>query len=307
MKAHSNVRQLVPRKQEPVYPSEVSVQLVRPDPKQPRTYFEETALKALARSIKRKGQYTAIIVRPVSEDGFEGYEIIDGERRWRACQLAEVSLIKIQVEDIQGEHADRHLVSLVTNFHKADHTHMEISHALAYQRASGKTVAELVDTLGKSEGWVYQYLSLQNLCEALRQKLHPDTCERELLRFNEALVLASIPAEKQEPTYQELLGVSPKMRLHRVREMAEEITGVKRRGRKPSKSSEILVRFIDRLEADALHILDMSQKEFVAITDGMTGEEIKVLIKKVHDAKGQLNVCLRALEEGLEKKTVRLR
>ena len=62
----------------------ISITDVRPDPKQPRSHFSESALKTLATSIKKVGQRQPITVRLRSGGAKPRYEIIDGERRWRA-------------------------------------------------------------------------------------------------------------------------------------------------------------------------------------------------------------------------------
>ncbi len=60
---------------------------IRPFANQPREYFNESALKDLARSIKAVGQQVEIRVRPLAGDPKHDYELIDGQRRWLACQM----------------------------------------------------------------------------------------------------------------------------------------------------------------------------------------------------------------------------
>ena len=103
---------------------------VRPDPKQPRSYFKDSALKALAASIKSIGQRTPIEVRRLPKGAAAKYEIIDGERRYRACRMIGQATIRICIEEADLDHHRQHLLSLVSNFHREGHTHMETSTAL---------------------------------------------------------------------------------------------------------------------------------------------------------------------------------
>nr|MBA2411387.1 ParB/RepB/Spo0J family partition protein [Burkholderiaceae bacterium] len=155
----------------------VSVSDIRPDPKQPRSHFNEAALKTLSTSIKKVGQRQPITVRPLRVGAKVPYEIVDGERRWRACKLAGIQTIRVDVEDRDlSRHADQHLLSLTSNFMREGHTHSEISVAVQYQveaaieagMSRGRAVQELVESIGKSEAWVYQYLQLQQLCSELQ-------------------------------------------------------------------------------------------------------------------------------------------
>ena len=131
---------------------------VQPDSKQPRTYFRESALRSLATSIKKTGQRQPITVRTRWAGAKPPYEIIDGERRWRACKLAGITTIRVDIEERDlARHADQHMLSLASNFMREGHTHIEISAAVQYQveaaveagMTRGQAVKELVDSIGK--------------------------------------------------------------------------------------------------------------------------------------------------------------
>ena len=87
----------VPQSESETHPSEVDLDLLQPNAEQPRTDMDEARLDELARSIKASGVIQPILVRPVSGGG---YEIVAGERRWRAAQKA--GLLRVPVDGVTG-------------------------------------------------------------------------------------------------------------------------------------------------------------------------------------------------------------
>ncbi len=243
---------------------------VRPDPKQPRTYFKESALRALATSIKKTGQRQPITVRARRAGAQPPFEIIDGERRWRACQLAGITTIRIDVENSDlTRHASQHLMSLASNFMREGHTHMEISHALQYQvdaaieagQSRGQAVQDLVEAVGKSESWVYQYLGLQLLDADLQALMHPDTPDKTRLRFPEAVLIASQPPTRQRGIYRTAIRANPAQRMECIRKLIAAANG----GLRDRRNKEIngtTTRFFARVSAEVERMLDYKQSDF---------------------------------------------
>src|SRR5205085_5806814 len=101
-----------------------------------------------------------------------------------------------------------------------------------------------------------------------------DTKDKELLRFQEALVLASMPADDQVAVYKQLLSLPRSARLKRARELAEKVTGKPRVG----KARDIRVgfeRFVVRLQTDMEKIMDMKQSEFAAVLSRLRKDELQ--------------------------------
>lgn len=261
----------------------VPITEVRPDPKQPRTYFKPAALKALAASIKKTGQRQPITVRARRAGQKPPYEIIDGERRWRACQLAGLETIRIDVESVElTAHRDQHLLSLASNFMREGHTHMEISLAVQYQvdaaieagESRGQAVQSLVEAIGKSEAWIYQYLQLQNLCNDLQDRLHPDTPDDKRLRFGEAVVLSNLTTTQQKAIYRAMQRVPLSARPELVRRLAAEATGQPRE-RRQNNIKVGTQRFIARVQAEVDRMLDYKQTDFHRALAAVPAEELK--------------------------------
>lgn len=295
------------------YDLRVPLDEVRPDPHQPRTYFNAAALKALAKSIQTIGQRTPIEVRRLPDGSTERYEIIDGERRLRACRMAGVPTIRICIEASDLDHQQQHFLSVVSNFHREGHTHIEISNALAYQVATrkqdgaqaGEIIEELAGSLGKSTPWVYQYLQLQKLIPELQEKMHPEIPIRDLLRFGEALIISAIPADQQRQVYDQLLESPINARLLRARALAEELTGKERIGRAPSMK-RYLDRFVDRLSADVDRVLDFKQSDFQrSIGQISKGESIQ-FHGKIVECIGHLQVLADAINRTKQPQPMKL-
>lgn len=278
---------------------------VQPDSKQPRTYFKPAALNALAASIKTVGQRTPIEVRRLPKGSAAKFEIIDGERRWRACQLAGVKTIRVCIEEAEIDHRQQHHLSLVSNFLREGHTHVEISNALQYQvecqektgGSRAQAIKDLMENLGRSEAWVWTYLSLQKIIPRVQEKMHPDTPDRQLLRFGEANVLAQLPDNLQWNAYRELLKVPVKSRLKRARDLVQELTGVPRPARSASKIKRQVESFVERLSADMERILELKQSEFHKSIGEMPTAELELF----QDALKQCGTHLKFLSNAIER------
>ncbi|MCX4858382.1 ParB/RepB/Spo0J family partition protein [Streptomyces canus] len=140
--------------------------------RQPREFFEPNALQELAESIKRFGLMQPIEVRKDPEAG--GYEIVAGERRWRAHQLAELTHINCIVTDDDLSVLERFKRSVAENINRADMTPME--EAKAFRRildeAEGAEVSAVAKEFGKSAQYVNLRLALLDLTEEVQQHVN---------------------------------------------------------------------------------------------------------------------------------------
>ncbi len=119
---------------------------ISPNPDQPRKHFDEVRLKELADSIAEQGLVQPIVVKKVGPDK---YQIIAGERRWRASQLAGLKEIPVFLRDEKHNRLENDLASLVENIQREELNPIEL--ALAYQRLlAGATMTQ--DQLSKKLG-----------------------------------------------------------------------------------------------------------------------------------------------------------
>jgi ParB family chromosome partitioning protein len=142
------------------------IEQISANPDQPRKHFEKEALKELADSIKEKGILQPILVRPHSSKP-NSYEIVAGERRWRASQLAGLHEVPVIVRDIKDKETLE--LALIENIQREDLTAIE--EAETFQRLMdefGHSQEELGEALGKSRAHVGNMLRLNGLPESVK-------------------------------------------------------------------------------------------------------------------------------------------
>lgn len=138
---------------------ELPVSLIKPNPSQPRTKFDEDALTALASSIEASGVVQPLLVRPLPDGS---YELIAGERRWRAAQQAGVDKVPAVVRD--QEEAERLQAALIENMVREDLNPIEEARACdALVRELGLTKEELARRVGRSRPAVSNLIRLLEL------------------------------------------------------------------------------------------------------------------------------------------------
>ncbi|HEX3667184.1 MAG TPA: ParB/RepB/Spo0J family partition protein [Rhizomicrobium sp.] len=139
---------------------------LQPNPLQPRKTFGKEELEDLARSIREKGVLQPILVRPTPR-GPEIFEIVAGERRWRAAQLAKLHDVPVVVRELTD--AESLELAIIENVQRADLNAME--EAGAYQQLIDKfeyTQEKLAQELGKSRSYVANTVRLLKLPEAVQ-------------------------------------------------------------------------------------------------------------------------------------------
>lgn len=138
---------------------------------QPRVDMRQDSLEALAESIKAQGVVQPIVARPISKkDGSQRYEIIAGERRWRAAQLAGLAEIPAVVRDVPDESAIA--MALIENIQRENLNPLEEARALdRLIREFDLTHAEAAKAVGRSRASVSNLLRLQDLSEKVKPLL----------------------------------------------------------------------------------------------------------------------------------------
>lgn len=147
--------------------SEIAIDRIKPNPNQPRREFDEEALQELANSIREVGIITPITLRQTA-DGT--YQIIAGERRWRASKMAGLDSIPAYIRTVEDDNVME--MALVENIQREDLNAIEI--ALAYQHladASGMTQEKISERVGKSRTAVTNYMRLLKLPAQIQMAL----------------------------------------------------------------------------------------------------------------------------------------
>jgi ParB family chromosome partitioning protein len=242
---------------------ELAIDLIRRGPWQPRTHFDEEALKELADSIRSQGVVQPIVVRVADN----GYEIVAGERRWRAAQLAGLEQVPAVIKQFDDQTAAA--VSLIENIQRENLNPLEESVAL--QRLIdefGMTHQQVADTVARSRTAVTNLLRLQDL--------NPDV--KELLE-NRAIEMGHARA---------LLGVTGAVQSQLARETAKKGLSVReteqlvRKTLNPPKKSKPVSKDPDIRKLET----DLSEKLGAAVN-----------IHQKSKSKGRLEISYSSLDE----------
>ncbi len=146
----------------------VAIAQLTPCPFQPRRNFADVQIAELSQSIREKGILQPLVVRP--KPGSDGYEIICGERRWRAAQMASVHHVPVVVRDLTDQEALE--IALIENLQREDLLALE--EAAAYQRLMAEfdhTQDAMAQSIGKSRSHVANMVRLLNLPDGVKAML----------------------------------------------------------------------------------------------------------------------------------------
>jgi len=180
-----------------ITPTELDIDLIAPSALQPRRAIDEAALEELAQSIRAHGIIQPIVVRPI--DG--RYQIVAGERRWRAAQRAGLPRVPVVVRDVPGGDEQTLLqLALIENIQREDLNPIE--QAMAYRRLVDQfhlTQEDVAEAVGKDRASVANTLRLLKLPEDVRQDVAAGRLSmghaRALLTLTDAGVIRKVAAE----------------------------------------------------------------------------------------------------------------
>jgi ParB family chromosome partitioning protein len=202
----------------------IPVEFIQRGKYQPRRDMNQEALEELANSIRAQGVMQPIVVRPI---GTDKYEIIAGERRWRASQLAGLDTVPVVIREVPDEAAIA--MALIENIQREDLNPMEEAIALSrLQQEFELTHQQIADAVGKSRATVTNLLRLMSLREDVQRLLeHGD------LEMGHARALLSLSPELQASTAQTVVskGLSVRQTESLVRNLLDN---------KPEKKSEAI-------------------------------------------------------------------
>jgi ParB family chromosome partitioning protein len=169
-------------------PLELDTDLLRPNPRQPRTIVDEDRIEELARSIRGNGIIQPIVVRKADR----GYEIVAGERRWRAAQRAGLLKVPVVVRDVPD---DKLLaVALIENIQREDLNPIE--EAVAYRRLTDEhqlTQEAIAEAVGKDRSSIANYLRLLKLPAEVRNNVASSA-----LSMGHARAILGLPDEQAQ-------------------------------------------------------------------------------------------------------------
>jgi ParB family chromosome partitioning protein len=153
--------------------SELPTHEIAPNPDQPRRRFDETELERLADSIRRYGVLQPIVVRRAAPGASRPYELVVGERRWRACQRAGRETVPAVVQDVEPRALLE--VALVENVQRRDLNPIELAQAFRALLEAGRTQDEVGERVGLDRSTVANHLRLLELPKELQEDVELGT------------------------------------------------------------------------------------------------------------------------------------
>ena len=223
---------------------QIDVHLLKRGEYQPRRYINEQDLQELAASIEKHGVMQPIVIRPIEDEKYL-YEIIAGERRWRAAQLAGLTEVPAIVLELTDQVAIA--LALIENIQRQDLN--PIDQAMALQRFHdefGLSHQEIADTVGKARTTVSNLLRLLTLAEPVK-----DFMQQSLLDMGHARAILTLKAKDQLKVAEHVIEKS--LSVRQTEQLVRDMNAPKQVKEKQAASSDIqqlTQRLSDRFGAD---------------------------------------------------------
>ena len=165
----------------------VSMSLLKPSPTNPRKHFDQAKLVELAESMKKHGVLQPIVARPVGAH----YEIVAGERRFRAAKIAELTEVPVSLRELSD--TDTLEIQVIENLQRSDlHSLEEAEGYRQLLKIPGYDAARIAERVGRSAKYVYDRIKLLNLIEPLRKVFMEG-----MITAGHAILLARLEPEVQ--------------------------------------------------------------------------------------------------------------
>ncbi|AWV86009.1 ParB/RepB/Spo0J family partition protein [Acinetobacter radioresistens] len=254
---------------------QIDVHLLKRGEYQPRRFIEEKDLQELAASIEKHGVMQPIVIRPV-DDEKRPYEIIAGERRWRAAQLAGLTEVPAIVRDLNDQVAIA--LALIENIQRQDLN--PIDQAIALQRFHdefGLSHQEIAETVGKARTTVSNLLRLLSLAEPVK-----DFMQQGLLDMGHARAILTLKSKDQLKAADTVIEKS--LSVRQTEQLVREWNTPKQEKNKTSMSADLeqlTQRLSERFSAD------------VKIDYNKQGKgKLVIHYHSLDELDGILNICL---------------
>jgi ParB family chromosome partitioning protein len=219
--------------------TQIEVDRIRPNPRQPRRTFGTDELAGLADSIVRHGLLQPVVVR----ESADGYELVVGERRWRAAQLAGLATIPAIVRDV----ASRELLemALVENVQRAELNPIELALAFRALTEGGATQEQVGERVGLDRSTIANHLRLLELPRELQQQV-----ESGVLSAGHAKALLQIDNPERRRHLRDRI-VANQLSVRAAEELARSLAGTRTPTRRRPRAAGALDPQLQQL-VDAL-------------------------------------------------------
>ncbi|MCI7303392.1 ParB/RepB/Spo0J family partition protein [Ihubacter massiliensis] len=219
----------------------IDINDIKPNENQPRKVFDDVKLQELANSIKEHGLIQPVILRQAKK----GYEIVAGERRWRACRKAGLKEIPCMIKELTDE--QNMLVAIIENMQREDLNPIEEAEGLNQMISSfGMTQEEVSKSVGKSRPYITNSLRLLKLPQEVRNMVSQGK-----LTTGHARAIAGIGDRERQIQLAEYV-IKEELSVREVERLIKEQHSSKKKNprRKAEKSADV-----KRVEEDLKHIM----------------------------------------------------
>lgn len=249
--------------------------MIQPGKYQPRMDMSQESLEELADSIRSQGLVQPIVVRPI--DGGH-YEIIAGERRWRASKLAGLESVPVLIKDVSDRNAIA--MALIENIQRENLNPMEEANALHRLREEFElTHQQTAEAVGKSRATITNLLRLRNLNDDVKKLL--ENCD---LEMGHARTLLALEGESQSEAALQIVekGLSVRETEQLIRRLLKPSSTDKQETAEPSleEINEIEQRIADKL-GNGFSIKHRANGKGKLVFDYANVDELKRLIKQI--------------------------
>ena len=253
----------------------VPIDRIEPNPENPRLLFEESALAELASSIREHGVLQPILVRPAGRDH---YQLVAGERRWRAAHLAGLLTVPALIEELDDDAALE--IAMIENLQREDLSPLE--EATMYEKMvteHGYSIRKLAQKLGKDKGYLENRLRLADAPEEIRALV---SVRKDTISHAYELMKVQDPKKRKRLAAQVASGQLSLVKLR------ERIEGRPRRGVDPDAEPE---------QVAAWPASDDGGESFPPPATVPTGDDALIVAKaSFQEALGELLAVLRSAE-----------
>ena len=235
--------------------AEIDINLIETNPFQPRTEFDETALKELADSIKEQGVIQPVTVRKL---GYNKYQLISGERRLRASKLAGLTKIPVFIRVANDEQMLE--LALIENIHRENLNAIEV--AISYQRLIDEcnmTQEEVSDKVGKSRSAVANFLRLLKLPAEVQIAIRDGH-----ISMGHARALINVPDKEQQLKLLQQI-IEGEMNVRQTEDLAEK-------AKNPGSKEKKQTNFIPEHFKSKIKTLSQTLNTKVKVTRNVKGQ-----------------------------------
>lgn len=277
---------------------QVDPEEIRRMPGQPRVHFNQDGINRLAKSMMKIGQTTPGVLRRIKDDKYK-YELIDGERRWRATRIAGIKFrgTVVKVTDDQSVHF---LIGAVANFNREGHTPIEISDSIEHLFSIEIPVEEIAEIFGVSVFWANEMHSLQNLHPRVRAMLDPALPKDKILPVTAAIKISKMEKILQPSLADRVLRKEiplGQLRKETVRLSHKAGSYIRELKRGPSRRWESASKLIGRAKvsiSDVKHILE--EAEMLNHIENKPAREIDKVLQEFDRIQELIVECARVIK-----------